>query len=178
MKKLIILLTCLLFIHLGYAQDTHLGSQQGQPTFGLGVGLPYGGLGARFGLNLFDHLNLFGSLGYQLAGVGYNIGLLKDINSASMVQFYFVAMYGTNAAIKVKGLSEYNKVYSGATFGIGAKINSRRYEGNYWDLGLLVPLRSSKYKDDELVIESDPRIKSYTRPWMVLIAIGYNFNLK
>lgn len=168
----------MIFFQQGYAQDIHLSSQQGQATLGVGVGLPYGGFGARFGVNLVDHLNLFGSLGYQLAGVGYNIGLLKDINSGNMVQFYFLAMYGTNAGIKVKGLSEYNKVYSGATFGVGTKFNSRRYEGNYWDVGLLVPLRSSKFKDDELAVENDPRITTYTRPWQVLITVGYNFNLK
>lgn len=181
MKKFILLSICLLFLQIAYAQDdvqeTHLSSQKGETTFGLGLGLPYGGIGLRLGTNIIDHLNLFGGLGYQISGVGYNIGLRKDFKSSNMAQFYLTAMYGTNAAIKVKGLPSYDKVYSGASFGLGVKINSRSKEGNYWDLGLLLPLRSSRYLDDEKAVRTDPRITGFTAPWPVLIVVGYNFNL-
>lgn len=155
----------------------HLSSQRGETTLGLGIGLPYGGIGVRFGTNITSGLNLFGSLGYQLSGVGYNVGLLKDFPSASMVQFYLAGMYGTNAAIKVLNLSEFDKVYTGPSLGLGIKVNSRKTEGNYWDVGLLLPIRSRDYKDDETAVRNDPRISGFQAPWPVLVVVGYNFNL-
>jgi hypothetical protein len=158
-------------------KKNHLSSQKGETTLGLGIGLPYGAIGLRFGTNITDGLNLFGGVGHQISGVGYNIGLLKDFPSSSMTQFYLTGMYGTNAAIKVLNLSEFDKVYTGATFGLGIKVNSRKTEGNYWDVGLLLPIRSSDYKDDETAVKNDPRISQFQAPWPVLIVVGYNFNL-
>ena len=182
-KRITALIVLLFVIHFGYAQDKeealrqHLSSQKGETTLGIGTGLSYGGLGVRFGSNIADELNLFFGVGYQIAGLGYNIGLVKDFKSSSMVQFYLTGMYGTNAAIKVTGAPEYNKMYTGATFGLGIKINSRMREGNYWNVGLLAPIRSSKFKDDEAAVQNDPRIIDFTSPWPVLIVVGYNFNL-
>ena len=171
---IITILTASVYCH---AQDGHLSSQKGQSSLGLGIGLPYGGIGIRFGTNISDHLNLFGGLGYQFAGAGYNVGLLKDFKSNSAAQFYILGMYGTNAAIKVDGLSDYDKVYTGASFGVGMKVNSRKKEGNFWDIGLLIPVRSSDFKDDEDAVKNDPRISEFTEAWPILLSIGYNFNL-
>lgn len=185
-KKLILLILFLFLVFTGYTQDipvdhdpkkNHLSSQKGETTLGLGLGLPYGAFGVRLGTNITDGLNLFGGVGYQISGIGYNFGLLKDFPSSSMTQFYLMGMYGTNAAIKILELSEYDKVYTGPTFGLGIKINSRKTEGNYWDLGLLVPVRSSDYKNDETAVKNDPRISEFQPAWPVLIVVGYNFHL-
>lgn len=175
-KKLTLLLVCLAITVAGYTQN-QLSSQKGQTTLGVGLGLPYGAIGLRLGTNIIDGLNLFGGVGYQLAGPGYNIGLLKDFPSSGSAQFYVTGMYGTNAAIKIKGLTEYDKVYTGPTIGLGVKLNSRNTEGNYWDLGLLVPFRSGEYQDAEEAIKNDPRIIAFNPAWPVLIVVGYNFNL-
>lgn len=166
----------------GFAQDvenrkSHLSSAAGETTLGLGIGLPYGAFGLRVGNNVAHGLNLYAGVGYQLSGVGWNIGLLKDFPSSGMAQFYLTGMYGTNGAIKIVGLSEYDKVYTGPTFGLGIKINSRKTEGNYWDVGLLLPFRSGDYKDDERAVRNDPRISSFQAAWPVLFLVGYNFNL-
>lgn len=184
-KKITLLSLFMLIVVAGLAQDTevdeenqgHLSSRKGEATLGLGVGLPYGAIGLRAGVNVVNGLNVFGGVGYQISGVGYNVGVLKDFPSASMTQFYLTGMYGTNAAIKVVNLSEYDKLYTGPSFGLGIKINSRKTEGNYWDIGLLVPIRSSDYKDAETAVKSDPRISEFQRPLPVLIVVGYNFNL-
>ena len=183
LKKINLLAICLLLTFAALAQDVqdsqdkknHLSSQKGETTIGVGLGLPYGAIGLRLGTNITDGLNLFGGVGYQISGVGYNIGLLKDFPSSGMTQFYLTGMYGTNAAIKVNGLPEYDKVYTGPSFGIGIKINSM--DGNYLDLGLLLPIRSSEYYDDETAVKNDPRISEFQAAWTVLIVIGYNFNL-
>ena len=179
MNKIKIVLTAgiLLFTLCANAQDRNLSSLQGKSSLGIGVGLPYGGIGARFGTNLVNGLNLFGGVGYQISGIGFNAGLRQDVELGGLTQMYFTGMYGTNAAIKVSGLPEYDKLYMGATLGMGLKFNSRSKEGNYWDAGLVIPLRSSQYKTDETKMQNDPRIASFTSPWPVLIVVGYNFNL-
>lgn len=185
-KHFALLVYCIGSLSTGYAQETdestspqiHLSSEQGVPSLGVGIGLPYGGIGARFGYNLIDRLNAFGGVGYQLAGIGFNVGVRKEFASASMLQFYLTGMYGTNAATKVVGLAEYNDVYAGPTVGLGLKLNSRMTEGNYWDFGLLLPFRSSKFYDTEEAMLSDPRITGVTSAWPVLIVVGYNFSMK
>lgn len=158
--------------------QTHLSSEQGVPSLGVGIGLPYGGIGGRFGYNLIDRLNVFGGVGYQLAGVGFNVGIRKEFPSTRMAQFYLTGMYGTNAATKVVGLSDYDDLYAGPTVGLGFKLNSRMTEGNYWDLGLLLPFRSSKFYDTEQAMLNDPRVSGVTSAWPVLIVVGYNFSMK
>lgn len=176
-KIVILLLFCLALMHVGYSQDAHLSSEKGETSLGLGLGLPYGGIGIRLGTNVADELNLFGGVGYQISGVGFNIGIRKDLFTFGMSQLYITGMFGTNAAIKISGLSEYDNLYMGPSFGAGVKINSRKKEGNYWDVGLLVPLKSSKYKDDETAVQHDPRISTFTAAWPVLFFVGYNLNL-
>lgn len=177
-KQLAFAFIFVISIQFGYAQKEHLSSMKGETTIGVGIGLPYGAFGLRFGNNLTNGLNLFWGLGYQISGIGYNVGLLKDFRSSSMTQFYLLGMYGTNAVIKIEGFSEHDNVYRGATFGLGIKINSRNKEGNYWDIGLLVPIRSSKFKDAHTAMKNDPRISEITDPWPVLFAVGYNSHLK
>ena len=181
MRNLVKILPILISLFAGItinAQDSHLSSMKGESSLGIGIGLPYGGLiGVRFGTNLADNLSLFGGLGYQIVGVGYNIGLLKDFESSSSTQFYLTSMYGTNVGIQTQGLSEYNELYTGVTLGAGIKINSRKTEGNFWDVGLLIPIRSSNFKSDRDQIKNDPRIDRFIDPLPVLITLGYNFNL-
>jgi hypothetical protein len=178
-SKIVILLFASSVITLtGFAQKNHLSSQRGVSNFGLGIGLPYGGMGIRFGTNLANGLNLFSGVGYQVADVGYNVGLMKDFKSKNLAQFYLSGMYGTNAAIKIKGLPESSKTYGGASFGIGIKLNSRRKEGNFWDLGLITPVRTSAFKHDLDQLKIDPRISDLTDPFPVLFVAAYNFNLK
>lgn len=160
------------------AQKDHLSSKAGEVSFGLGIGLPYGALGGRLGVNVIDNLNLFGGVGYQLAGVGYNFGILKDFETNSATQFYLQGMFGSNAAIVVEGLDEYDQIYTGVTFGLGVKINSQRTEGNFWDIGLLVPIRTDEFKADEETVKNDPRISEFNEAFPVLLTVGFNFNLK
>lgn len=176
-KSTIIIVACIISITTSFSQNTHLSSQEGELSFGLGIGLPYGAIGVRFGKNVIDGLNLYGGIGYQFVGIGYSLGVLKDFKSNSATQFYINGMYGSNAAIKVVGLEEYDKIYVGPSFGFGIKVNSRRKEGNFWDIGLLVPFRSSSFQDDIDVIKNDPRVAEFKEASPVLIVLGYNFNL-
>lgn len=155
----------------------HLAAEKNSGAAGLGIGLPYGGFGARIGYNPFDQTTLFLGLGYNLSGLGINGGIQYLLPSNKQSQFYFSVLYGTNSSIKIKGLDESTKSYYGPSFGLGIRINSLRHEGSFWDLGLVLPIRSSEYKDDLDALENNPSISGLTKPWPVLITAGYNFSL-
>ncbi|MEM7107773.1 MAG: hypothetical protein AAF519_06080 [Bacteroidota bacterium] len=184
MIKIIISLLLLLLTtspHLT-AQDEpeiHLSSQQGEASLGLGIGLPYGVFGARLGYNVANQVNLFGGLGYNLVGVGYNFGLQYSFPSSRQSEFYLMGMYGNNAVIIVDGggfIGDFEESYFGPSFGAGLKINSVRKEGNYWDVGLIVPIRSSDFNDDFDLFDAAGVDFNTLLP--VLITVGYNFNIR
>lgn len=177
MKYAFLVFICLLFIGKASAQKDHKSSQKGEGAAGIGLGLPYGGIGVRMGVNAAEGTNLFVGVGYQLAGIGYNFGIRQDFESSKMTQFYLAGMYGSNAAIKVIGTTGVTKLYFGPSFGFGVKVNSSSKEGNHWDIGLLAPVRSSKFKEAERTVKSNSFITDYRSPSPILIVIGYNFGL-
>lgn len=179
MKKTILLILTVSLLQFGFAQEgkLHLSSSAGQMSMGIGLGLPYGAIGGRLGINLIDHLNLFVGLGSHISGVGYNVGLRKEFPAKVASQFYLTGMYGTNAAVKVKGLAKYDEVFTGGSFGLGLKLNSKRVEGRYWDFGLLYPIWETDFYSVQRAVKNDPRITGYTEASPVLIVVGYNFAL-
>ncbi|MDW7690874.1 hypothetical protein R9C00_21050 [Flammeovirgaceae bacterium SG7u.111] len=181
LTQLILLLACIHFCHAGYSQESQgsaypYSSEGGVTSLGFGIGLPYGAFGIRLGTNITNGLNVFGGAGYQMAGLGYNVGLRKEFKSRTHTQFFLSGMYGTNGVITVEGLDEYDKLYRGATVGLGIKLNSKSSDQTYWDLGLLLPFRPSQFYDDYDKVKNDPRIEGVTNPWPILITAGYNFN--
>lgn len=155
------------------AQSANTSSEKGVKSYGLGVGLPYGGMGLRLGINVADRLNLFGGAGYQLAGIGYNVGLMKDFRPIGVTQLYVTGMYGSNAAIRLIGASYDDKVFLGPSAGGGIKINSRGYRGNYIDIGVLYPFTSSTYQQEFESIKNSSLANRLKDPWPVLVVIGY-----
>ncbi|MEM9328587.1 MAG: hypothetical protein AAGA85_23170 [Bacteroidota bacterium] len=173
--RLLILLCLLGLGSLVNGQDQRVNSYKGASSFGIGLGLPYGALGIRGSTYLANGFSIFGGIGYHLVGVGYNFGILADFPSSHAFQFYLTAMYGTNGAIWIRGGSDENRVYAGPSFGMGMKINASG--GNYFDLGLLVPIRSSEFMDAYDRIDNSPFYEDVSSPWPVLIVLGYNFNM-
>lgn len=179
MKKLCLFFMMLVFLTLGHAQN--MSSEAGEASIGVGGGLPYGGIGGRIGYNVADQLNLYGGIGYNLVDVGFNIGLLYSFPTTSQTEIYFTGMYGYNAAILVENWydqnNDFKEVYYGPSFGGGVKINSRKTEGNFWDIGLLLPIRSSGFNNMNDLFKDAPNIEGYTAPWPIMLTIGYNWNL-
>ncbi|MEO9965707.1 MAG: hypothetical protein ABJF11_07965 [Reichenbachiella sp.] len=172
MKKIYVVLFILVACSsLGYSQ-----AQKGKTHLGIGLGLNYGGIGGSITHNLSDNFGMFIGLGHQLAGFGYNFGVMYYVPSEKRAQAYFSAMYGTNAALKVEGFTELDKVYLGPTVGFGVKLFGKKNEENYWNFGLLLPFRSSEYDNDVDIVKSLPGIE-LQEPWPVLFTIGYNINI-
>ena len=66
-KHFSFLLCFFVIISAATAQDSegYSSSAEGESALGLGLGLPYGGIGGRFGYNVVDNLNVFLGFGFS-----------------------------------------------------------------------------------------------------------------
>lgn len=149
----------------GALKAQHLGSEEGITHLGVGFGLPYGGFGVKLGHNLAQSLTLFGGLGYNLDAAGFNAGLMYMFPSTKQTEFYISGMYGYNGVIIFEDYHKFNKTYYGPSFGAGFKINSRMNEGSFWDVSVVIPVRTEEF--GQLAEDYLP----------FTISAGYNFML-
>jgi hypothetical protein len=168
-------LLILVFSISAYSHAQHLGSAKGNASLGIGLGLPYGGLGTKLTFNPADQFALFAGLGYNFDGLAVNAGAQYLFPGKKQTEFFLTAMYGYNAVILVEGASGLNDTFSGFTGGLGVRINSLGNRGAYWDIGLLVPARSQAYKDARDFLQNSGGITNLRDPWPVQFFLGYNF---
>ena len=179
MKKLI-LFTVAIFLYLNANCQTQQSENTEKPfprfNLGLGGGLDYGGFGLRGTVVASQRFEIFGALGYNLLGVGFNGGIDLRILPTSRICPYIGAMYGYNAVIKITGMEEANQTYYGPTFALGFEFWSRR-KPNFFNLELLIPIRSSEFHSDYTNIKNNPNIEMKSEIIPVGFAIGYHFTL-
>lgn len=154
------------------------GEKEDLPTgsFGVGFGQDYGGIGARLAFLPDQHVGIFGSVGYIFAGVGYNMGVMARIKPENRTVPTLSIMYGYNAAIKISGASQYDKIYYGVSIGVGLISKSYRDPKNYWHFGLILPFRPSEFDTDFNTLKNNSGITGLEKPWPVTISIGYHFS--
>jgi hypothetical protein len=150
-------------------------------SIGLGLGQDYGG----FGLNLIAYpqrnIGIFGGLGYNLAGAGYNIGLkfrLISKKPTGKVNPYAVVMYGYNAAIKVTDASQYDKVFYGPTVGVGIDLKSHPRSKIYYSFGINVPIRGSEVDDYMNDLKNNHGVEFNNDLFPVTFSIGFKYIFK
>ncbi len=188
-KRVFLFLT--MFVSLGAIAQTNKDSSQTTSapinplSVGIGVGLDYGGLGADVLFTPYQGLGVFVGLGYNMVGLGWNTGikvLLKDAKSDKKVTPYFVGMYGYNAVIKAQGVRTIYNIsgadiaedYRGFSFGGG--LDWRTAKG-VWSFKLLVPIRSSAFKDKLDYLKRTGYTFKPDNPYPVLFSIGHFLNL-
>ncbi len=121
-------------------------------TPGLGLGLDYGGVGAKVEFAPDQWIGVFGGFGYNLISFGYNAGASFKLLPQKKVTPVLLAMYGYNAGLKIKtatpvGTNDlFKKTYYGPTVGAGVEIGYGR-GGNKASISVLVPIRSKEFKD-------------------------------
>jgi hypothetical protein len=167
------LLPVLLFvsIHISHAQETSF-KDQTPFNLGLGVGLDYGGVGIKIPMISFrPWAQLFGGLGYNGDGAGFNTGILIRSSPKHQISTYFTLMYGYNGVLiteSVGGKQRTERTFYGPSFGGGIEFRNR--EGaDFFTFGLLFPVRSEKFDD------SSQLVKTIRRPGEVVLSIGYHF---
>ena len=82
-------------------------------------------------------------------------------------------MYGYNGVIKISGAWSFEETYYSPTFGVGFEFRPQRK--GYWNVELLVPIRSKDYHDDMDAIKNDPNIELKSEPLPIGISVGYHF---
>ena len=142
-------------------------------NIGVGGGLTYGGIGGRLTYLPVKTIGFFGSIGYNLDELGYNLGIQVHLPSEKMVSFYVAGMYGYNAVLIVEGILETSKTtFYG--FSVGPGIQLRLTEKTFLSAEILLPFRPEAYKDAIDDFESiGYEIKE---PLPVAFCIGYHIN--
>jgi hypothetical protein len=145
-------------------------------SFGIGGGFDFGGLGANMLVYPGRNVGLFGGVGYALGGVGFNAGTkFRIISKKHSTDPYAIIMYGYNAAIKVKGASQFNKLFYGPSFGFGLDFHPKQTSKSYYSMALLIPIRSSAVNDymDDLKNYHGVEFSNELPP--IAFSIGYRF---
>jgi hypothetical protein len=145
-KFLTLILLSILFNKISIAQTESADPRK--PDFaniGLGFGFDYGGIGANLTVYPQKNIGIFFGGGYALAGFGYNAGIKLRLSPdrGTVVNPFFTAMYGYNAAVVITDNTDLNKLFYGTTLGAGIDIRSKKPSSKgYLSLALMVPLRS------------------------------------
>jgi len=151
-------------------------------SFGIGLGIDYGGIGGNFLIYPQKNIGIFAGGGYAFIGIGYNVGLKLRLVSDKKptVVPYLLAMYGYNTAIKVSdesgfslGINNYNKFFYGPSFGVGLDLYSARNNSGYWTFDVIIPVRTADVNNYINYLETTDDITFKNKPLPVLISIAY-----
>jgi hypothetical protein len=168
MKKLIISAVYLFSLSIAFAQEKQNYSHL---NIGCGLGLDYGGFGARLTVLPAKQVNLFGSLGYNFDRLGYNAGVGFRFLPDNKFCPYFSAMYGYNAVVLTKD-DKYTKTFYGPSAGVGFELRKSNESKDYFNLELLLPFRSKEFKDYKDELENNYHYKFISFPFA--FSIGYH----
>ena len=178
----ILLLAFIYFIVSAQPENTFAqnNSQEGfisDATLGFGFGLDYGGIGVRLTGSPSQRLGLFLSGGYNFNNLGYNFGAQFRFNPKDRTCLYYTLMYGYNAVIVIKNGDQYNKTFYGVSTGLGLEFHSKKRGQDFWNLELLIPIRSDDFRTYIDDLRKKPYISGLDDPIPVAISVGYHFPL-
>jgi hypothetical protein len=140
---------------------------------GLGMGLDYGGLGAKLEIMPTRHLGLFAGVGYDLLSVGWNAGASLNFSPGTRVSPVARVFYGYNSTLRIVNASSENMTSYGISLGGG--VDTKRRNGDVWSFSLFIPFRSKKFKDHFEDVKARIDDSIWYSP--VLFSIGYNFKM-
>ncbi len=104
MKKLVLIVFIILFTFKVKGEDSLKVIPANYPLdFGYGLGIDYGGIGARFTYLPLKQIGVFAAIGFNFLNFGYNAGLVYRITpNKKRLCPYANFFYGYNALIKIK----------------------------------------------------------------------------
>jgi len=178
MKKLLITAGLFLSFFIGTSQEKKEAEEKSFFRFnaGFGLGIDYGGIGGRFTVLPVKQAFLFGGLGYNIDGLGYNVGAGFRFVTEKRGVPYIIAMYGYNAVMLLFINGDYQKQYTksfyGPSAGLGLEQRSGKDAKNYLNLELLWLFKSQAFKDYKKELENNLDAKIIELP--VALSIGYH----
>jgi hypothetical protein len=144
-------------------------------SIGLGMGVPYGGIGINGEIAIYKYFSLSGGIGSTgIAGSGYSAGGKVYFTSAeSKWRPRISADYGINSAISVTGITEISEKFEGITLGIGFlhTLGENRRSGFDFDVLYLATCGNFYSRWDEI----KKSFSNISEPYLgrVKISIGY-----
>ncbi|HET6225698.1 MAG TPA: hypothetical protein VFF27_05420, partial [Bacteroidia bacterium] len=146
-------------------------------NLGLGAGLDYGGFGARLTLMTSEKFGIFGAVGYNLVGAGFNGGINYKFSPGKRTCPVIGAMYGYNGVIKIVDGVEASKTYYGPSFSMGLEVKSKKkINNNFWSFALLIPIRPSEFDADINRLKNSGY--DVSEPLPIAFSIGLHFGMK
>jgi hypothetical protein len=144
---------------------------------GLGGGLDYGGFGGRLTVMTSEKFGVFGALGYNLVGTGFNGGVAYKVRPSKRACLVFGAMYGYNGVIKIIDGDAEDETYYGPSFSAGVEVKSRRkINANFWNFEIVLPIRPTEFQDDIRRLRNNGY--EISEPLPIAFSIGYHFGMK
>lgn len=169
LKNFTFLIYILLFGNIIIAQEQEINTKN-TVHLGVGMGLDYGGFGAKLTYKPIKEISLFGGLGYNSIDIGWNVGLSYNIIDEGRLDASPTIMYGYNSGLRIKN-SDYNNVSYGITVGLNIILKSRKNDNN-WNFGVYYPFRSKEFMDQFYSFNEKSKILPFT------LSVGYNFRLR
>ena len=178
MRKLMITAGLFLSSFIVFSQEKKDSDEKTYPKFnaGFGLGIDYGGIGGRVTVVPVKHAFLFGGIGYNINGLGYNVGAGFRFLPEKRTCPYFIGMYGYNAVLLVfinsQYEKQYNKTFYGPSAGFGLEQRGSKNGKNYFNIELLYLARSKKFKEYKTKLENDLGAEFFILP--VSLSVGYH----
>ncbi|MBA5791788.1 hypothetical protein H1R17_11235 [Flavobacterium sp. xlx-214] len=173
MKKAIKMLA---LVGIGIVMPKAHAQENNQLYMGPGIGLDYGGIGAKIEYLPIKNIGVFAGLGYNLLGIGWNVGATYKIMPTKKVSVNPMVFYGYNGGSKVNGLPDYDMISYGVTAGVNIDFKMGK-KGNKLSAGVFVPFRSQKFMDNYDAMKNDYRVVLQTELLPIAVGVGYNFRL-
>ena len=185
MKKIILTLSLALFAFaVAVGRNKQISGQTSGSSaqavyFGVGLGLDYGGLGAKLEYLPVKYFGLFAGFGYNSASAGYNIGATWKITPDKTVSFNPMVFYGYNAVLKIEGKLQYDaiSISYGPSLGANLDIKIGAQKKNKISIGLFYPIRSKSFMDKYDAANNNPYVEWRSELMPVGYSIGINFKL-
>lgn len=141
----------------------------GSASFGIGLGLDYGGIGTKLTIMPGSTVSWFAGVGYNLNDVGFNGGLELNFTPKKRSTAFLSAMYGYNGWVKPASYygPQEATTYYGPSFGLGLKARTKK-SNNYFSFQFIFPIRDPKLKS---AVASDDANPIYP----LLFSLGFHF---
>jgi hypothetical protein len=162
-------------VSLVNAQDAIIQEDASKRIYlGAGFGFDYGGLGMKVEYEPIKHVGLFAGAGYNMKGLGWNLGgsyrILPDAKICPVVS----ALYGYNAVLLIEDADQYDATSYGVTFGGGVEWSFGQ-QGSKLSLNLLFPIRSDSFMDKYNAAKNSRYIEMKQDLLPVAFSIGFSF---
>ena len=149
-------------------------------SIGIGSGLDFGGIGIGvLHYGRIKTVGVFGGLGYTPSGIGINAGLKARLISTKInptLNPFLLGMYGYTTSVSISNDKQYNKMFYGATLGVGADFKFKKSGRGFWTLAWLFPLDLSKSNEYIQYLVSY-RHMTFSEPSAFRFSIGYRYLL-